>query len=52
MSIRRLLWIEWCGKLGFQILSLILKFPVINNILLILASVFYRSFKADCTDSE
>ena len=52
MSVRRLLWIEWCRKLGSQILSLILKSSIIIKTLLILALVSFRYFKAICDKSE
>ena len=50
--IRRLLCIEWYGKLGFHKLSLILKFSVIIKILLIPALVSLRYLKAICDESE
>ena len=52
MSVKRLLWIEWCGKEGSQILFLMLKFSAITKMLLILTSVFFRYFKAVCDKSE
>ena len=52
MSIRVSLWMEWCEKLGSQLLSLILKSPVIIRILLILTSVSLRYFKVICDESE
>ena len=48
----RSLWMEWCGKLEFQLLSLILKSPIIIKMLLILALVLFRYFKAVCDKSE
>jgi len=39
-------------KVRVPILFLILKSPVINNILLILASVFFRYFKAVATNQS
>ena len=52
MSIRVSLWMEWCEELGSQLLSLILKSPVIIRILLILTSVSLRYFKAICDESK
>ena len=52
MLVRRSLQVEWYRKLGSQILFLILKSPVIINMLLILASVTFRYFKAVCNESE
>ena len=52
MSVRKSLWIEWYKKLKSQILSLILKSPIIINMLLILALVFFEYFKAVCNKSE
>ena len=52
MSVRRLLWTEWKGKVGFQLLSLMLKLPAIIKILWIFASVSLRYFKADWEESE
>ena len=52
ISVRRLLCIEWYKKLGSQILFLILKSPVIINILLMFASVSFRYFKAVCDESK
>jgi len=52
ISISKSLWIEWWGKLGSQILSLILKSSVIIKMLLMFASVFLRYFKANCEESE
>ena len=52
MSVRRSLWMEWCRKEEFQLLSLMLKSPVITKMLLILASVSFRYFKAVCDESE
>jgi len=43
---------EWYEKLESQKLSLMLKFSVIIKILLILASLFLRYFKAVCDKSE
>ena len=47
MSKRESLWLEWNGKLGSQILSLMLKSPVMMMILWMLVSVSFRYFKAD-----
>ena len=46
------LWEEWCGKLGFYKLSLMLKSPVIMRTLDKLTSVFLRYFKANWEESE
>ena len=51
-SVRRSLCMEWYGKFESQKLSLMLKFSVIIKILLILASVFLRYFKAVCDKPE
>jgi len=47
MMIRSLLIEEWCGNKGFHKLSLILKSPVMMSMLLTLASVSLRYFKAE-----
>jgi len=52
MSVRKSLWKEWYGKNRSQILSLILKFPVIIKTLWILASISFRYFKAVWDKSE
>jgi len=52
MLVRRLLWKEWYRKNRSQILSLILKSPVIIKTLWILASIFFRYFKAVWDKSE
>ena len=52
MSKRESLWLEWNRKLESQILSLILKSPIIMIILWMLDSVFFRYFKADWEESE
>ena len=46
-SKRESLWLEWKGKLKFQILSLILKSPVIIMTLWMLDSVSFRYFKTN-----
>jgi len=52
-SLKRVfLWEEWCGKLGFQKLSQILKYPIKMRMLSILTSVFLRYFKANWDESE
>jgi len=51
-SIRISLWTEWYKKSEFQLLSLILKSPVIMRILPILTLVFLRYFKAVWDESE
>ena len=52
-SLKRVsLWEEWCGKLGFQKLSQILKSPVRMRMLSILTSVSLRYFKANWDESE
>jgi len=38
---------EWCGNEGFHKLSLILKSPVMMSMLLTLASVSLKYFKAE-----
>jgi len=52
ISIRVSLWMRWCGKLGSQLLSLILKSPVMIRTLLMLTSVSLRYFKAACNELE
>ena len=42
--LKRSQWMEWYGKKGSQLLSLMLKSPVITKILLIFASVSQTSF--------
>ena len=52
MSKSKFLWMEWCRWLESHKLSLILKSPVIIRMLLILASVSLRYFKAGWDKSE
>jgi len=50
--IRSLLITEWWGKDRFQILSLILKSPVMMRRFEIFISVSLRYFKVECEESE
>ena len=52
MSKSESLWHEWNRKLGSQILSLMLKSPVIIITLGILTLVSFKYFKADWDKSE
>jgi len=47
MMIKSSLIEEWCGNEGFYKLSLILKSPVMMSMLLTLASVSLKYFKAE-----
>ena len=52
MSTSKSLWTEWKEYEGFQLLSLILKSPVMTKTLWMFASVFFRYFEADWLASE